>query len=228
VPAASGANFYVSTDSGHTFTKKSTIGSSTAPVKIVVHPSVAGDVWVSSDKGLFHGTNYGASFTAVSSVTQAWAFALGAPASTGGYPSIFTAANIGGIVGYFRSDNQGSTWVQINDVTHGFGSAAANVISGDPRKYGRCVDCVVVRGRGADEFESSVYIGTNGRGIFYVSGVAPLFAARLLTGCNDCRAILHRCFGYGVFQSCMRIMSDISLCIKCISFVRIAPFQISF
>ncbi|KAI0030869.1 glycoside hydrolase family 74 protein [Vararia minispora EC-137] len=147
--AASGSNFYVSTDSGHTFVKKSTIGSSTSPAKIVVHPSVAGDVWVSSDKGLFHGTNYGASFTAVSGVTQAWAFALGMPQSTGGYPSIFAAANIGGIVGYFRSDNTGSSWVQINDAAHGFGSASANCLTADPRKYGR------------------VYIGTNGRGIFY-------------------------------------------------------------
>lgn len=67
---------------------------------------------------------------------KAWAIALGAPAKAGGYPAVFAAANIGG-VGYFRSDDAGATWVQINDATHGFGSASANVLTADPRIYGR-------------------------------------------------------------------------------------------
>ncbi|KZV75593.1 carbohydrate-binding module family 1 protein [Peniophora sp. CONT] len=153
---ASGANFYVSTDGGSTFTVKSTLGSSTAPVKIVVNPAQTGDVWVSTDKGLFHSTDTGASFTAISGISQAWGIGLGKAATTGGYPAIFAAANLGS-VGYFRSDDEGLNWVQINDAAHGFGSAAANVVAGDPRIYGR------------------VYIGTNGRGIFYgdASGSAP-------------------------------------------------------
>ncbi|KAG9084051.1 hypothetical protein FS749_005535, partial [Ceratobasidium sp. UAMH 11750] len=146
--AATGGKFYVSTNYGSTFTATAgSLGSSTSPVKIVANPNTAGDVWVSTDKGLFHSTNYGATFTAATDVTQAWAIGLGAPKTSGTYASVFAAAVIGGVTGYFRSDNAGSTWVQINDAAHGFGSASANPISGDPRVFGR------------------VYIGTNGRGI---------------------------------------------------------------
>ncbi|KAH9486753.1 Xyloglucanase [Psilocybe cubensis] len=153
---ASKASFYLSTDGGKTFTAKGSLGSSTAPAKVVVNPGVTGDVWISTDKGLFHSTDSGATFSAVPGVSQAWAIALGAPAKTGGYPSIFAAADIGG-VGYFRSDDQGANWVQINDASHGFGSASSNCLTADPRIYGR------------------VYIGTNGRGIFYgdAAGASP-------------------------------------------------------
>ncbi|EMD41812.1 glycoside hydrolase family 74 protein [Gelatoporia subvermispora B] len=154
--AASGSSFYVSTDGGTTFSVSGSLGESTSPVKIVVHPNITGDVWVSTDQGLFHSTDTGSTFTTVPGVTEAWAIALGAPATTGGYPALFAAANIGG-VGYFRSDDAGTNWAQINDASHGFGSVSSNVIAGDPRVYGR------------------VYIGTNGRGIFYgdIAGAAP-------------------------------------------------------
>lgn len=139
--AASGSTFYLSTDRGVTFTPSGTLGASTTPFKIVVNPNVTGDVWVSSDKGLFYSTNLGASFTARSGVTQAWGIALGAPETEGGYPALFAAANVDGVVGYYRSDDSHSRsscqWVQINDAGNGFASASANVMSGDPRIYGR-------------------------------------------------------------------------------------------
>ncbi|KJA29887.1 carbohydrate-binding module family 1 protein [Hypholoma sublateritium FD-334 SS-4] len=153
---AAGSSFYLSTDGGKTFAPQGSLGASTSPVKVVVNLNVTGDVWVSTDAGLFHSTNLGSTFTAVPGITQAWAIALGAPISAGKYPSVFAAANIGS-VGYFRSDDGGVNWVQINDVAHGFGSASSNVLTADPRIYGR------------------VYIGTNGRGIFFgdVAGAAP-------------------------------------------------------
>ena len=135
--AASGSTFYVSTNRGGTFTPSGTLGASTTPFKIAVSPNVTGDVWVSSDKGLFHSTSLGIPFTALSGVTQAWGIALGAPETEGGCPALFAAANVDGIVGYYRSDDSGSSWVQINDAGHGFASASWNVISGDPRIYGR-------------------------------------------------------------------------------------------
>ncbi|KAJ7597257.1 hypothetical protein C8J56DRAFT_919622 [Mycena floridula] len=153
---ANSASFYLSVDGGKTFSVKSSLGSSTSPAKIVVNPKVAGDVWVSTDKGIFHSTNFGSSFTTITGVSQAWAIALGAPKTSTSYPALFAAANIGGI-GYFRSDDAGVNWIQISDTAHGFGSASSTCLSGDPRIYGR------------------VYIGTNGRGIFYgdASGAAP-------------------------------------------------------
>ncbi|KAJ7130085.1 hypothetical protein C8R43DRAFT_957273 [Mycena crocata] len=153
---AAGNSFYLSTDGAKTFTAKGTLGGSASPVKVVVNPKVTGDVWVSTDKGLFHSTNSGTTFTAISGITSAWAIALGAPKTATSYPAIFAAATIGS-VGYFRSDDMGINWVQIDDAAHGFGSASANSLTADPRIYGR------------------VYIGTNGRGIFFgdASGAAP-------------------------------------------------------
>ncbi|TFK76921.1 Oligoxyloglucan reducing end-specific cellobiohydrolase [Pluteus cervinus] len=153
---ASGSTFYLSTDGGKTFSAKGKLGSSTSAAKVVVNPGVTGDVWVSTDIGLFHSTDSGTSFTTITGVKQAWAIALGAPAKTGGYPALYAAANIDGI-GYYRSDDAGVTWVKVNDAAHGFGSASANVLTADLRTYGR------------------VYIGTNGRGIFYgdIAGAAP-------------------------------------------------------
>lgn len=73
--AASGSKFLVSTDGGKTFaTTAGNLGSSTSPVKVVVNPESSGDAWVSTDKGLFHTTNTGASFTATSGITQVCVF----------------------------------------------------------------------------------------------------------------------------------------------------------
>ncbi|KAL7271593.1 hypothetical protein RUND412_005635 [Rhizina undulata] len=149
--AAAGNVFYVSTDTGKTFTQASTYtsSSSSSAVEIAVHPSVAGDVWVSSSTGLFHSTNYGATFTAVSSVSVGYNFALGKSSTTGGYPSIYLVGTVGGTTGVHRTDDKGVNWVQINDSTHGFGAPSSVVVAADQNTYGR------------------VYLGTNGRGIFY-------------------------------------------------------------
>lgn len=134
---ASGKTFYVSTDNGKTFSAHGSLGSATSVFDIAVHPSVSGDIWASTDKGLFHSTDSGATFSAISGITQAWGVALGAPKSTGGYPAVFIAANYGGEVAYFRSDDRGVNWVKINDAAHGFGAASANCMAADPRVYGR-------------------------------------------------------------------------------------------
>lgn len=133
---ASGKTFYVSTDNGKTFAAKGTLGASASVFDIAVHPSVTGDVWVSTDKGLFHSTDSGATFSAIPGITQAWGIALGAPKTTGGYPAVFVAANYNGVA-YLRSDDQGVNWVKINDAAHGLGSAGANCMTADPRVYGR-------------------------------------------------------------------------------------------
>ena len=89
------------------------LGSSTNVYKLAVNPLVSGDVWASTDTGLFHTTDTGNSFKATG-FTQAWSIALGAPAKAGGYPSVFAAGNYQGVVGLFRSDDQGATWVKVN------------------------------------------------------------------------------------------------------------------
>jgi len=135
----SGNKFYVSGDDGKTFTVNGNLGSSTSVFDIAVHPDVTGDVWVSTDQGLFHSTNNSTTFAAIPGISQAWGIALGAPKTSGGYPAVFVVANYSGVV-YLRSDDQGVNWVQINDAAHGFGSASSNCITADPRIYGRYVE----------------------------------------------------------------------------------------
>ena len=53
---------------------------------------------------------------------------------------MFATADLSGDdagVAYYRSDNEGKNWVKINDAKHGFGSISSNVLTADPRVYGR-------------------------------------------------------------------------------------------
>lgn len=67
---ASGDSFYLSTDGGKTFAATATLGNSSTPNTVIVHPNVTGDVWVSTDTGLFHSLNNGTTFTSISGVSQ--------------------------------------------------------------------------------------------------------------------------------------------------------------
>ncbi|KAK7022028.1 hypothetical protein VNI00_017061 [Paramarasmius palmivorus] len=149
---ASGGSFYVSTDGGSTFTEAAgSLGSSQSSVEIAVHPGATGDVWVSTDAGIFHSTDSGESFSALEGVTQAWSIALGASSTEGGYPALYAVADLAdGGLGYYRSDDEGASWVQINDKDHGFGAASGNVVTADPRIYGRVY--VVGGGRAYTQF----------------------------------------------------------------------------
>lgn len=154
---AYGSSFYVSTNIGVSFTKVQTLGTSATANKVTANLLTAGDVWISTDTGLFHSTGYGATLTTVSGWTKAYGIALGAAKTTGGYPAVYVGGTYLGVTGYFRSDDGGVNFIQINDAAHGFGAVASNVLAADYRTYGR------------------VYIGTNGRGIFYgdATGTPP-------------------------------------------------------
>ncbi|KAF8854623.1 putative endoglucanase [Acephala macrosclerotiorum] len=154
----SAGSFYVSTDTGVTFTKTATLGSSTAVNQIRVHPTLAGDVWASTDTGLFHSTNYGLSFTQIASgCTAGYSFALGAASTTSGYPVIYGFFTVDTVTALFKTEDAGLNWAMISDANHGFAASSANVVGADMAVYGR------------------VFVGTNGRGIFYgaPSGTLP-------------------------------------------------------
>ncbi|KAG8800604.1 hypothetical protein FRC17_006835 [Serendipita sp. 399] len=147
--AASGSTFYVSGDTGSTW-KTKTVSGLTSATWIAVNPFKAGELWLSGDGGIFRSTDYGTTFTALPSSTRGWKIAAGAPKTTGGTPALYAAATVNGVTGLFRTDDQ-VNWIQIHDATHGFGSASSIILAADPRIYKR------------------VYVGTNGRGIFYNS-----------------------------------------------------------
>jgi xyloglucan-specific exo-beta-1,4-glucanase len=72
-------------------------------------------------------------------------FGRGAPGRS--YPAVYVVGTCGGIYGFYRSVDAGTTWARINDFEHQFFSISC--IIGDPRIFGR------------------VYLGTSGRGIIF-------------------------------------------------------------
>ncbi len=149
---AKGGQVFYSTDRGAHFTgspnglpSMADYEFSSASAQAV--PGIEGDVWLTTNKELNHSTDSGKNWETVAGVTAAYALGFGKAAEGKKYPALYLVGKVDDVTGFFRSDDAGKTWVRINDDKHQF--AFVNVITGDPRVYGR------------------VYIGTGGRGIVY-------------------------------------------------------------
>ncbi|PYG86534.1 dockerin type I repeat protein [Ruminiclostridium sufflavum DSM 19573] len=143
----SNGSFYVSTDGGVTFNAAATGLPTSAKIKAV--PGIEGDIWLSAgDDGLWHSTDSGATFEKLANVSTSYVAGFGKAAPDKAYMAVYITGKVDGAIGIFRSDNEGVSWVKINDEDQGFG-AIDKTITGDPRIYGR------------------VYVGTNGRGVIY-------------------------------------------------------------
>lgn len=146
----SAANFYVSTDTGTSFAKAGSLGSATAVRDIAAHPTKAGDVWVSTDAGIFHSTNYGSSFTQVStSLKNTYQIALGRGSGTTW--NVYAFGTGSGGARLYGSADDGASWTDIQG-SQGFGSIDSCKLAGSGNTAGQ------------------VYVGTNGRGVLYASG----------------------------------------------------------
>ncbi|KAF3761720.1 glycoside hydrolase family 74 /Carbohydrate-binding module family 1 [Cryphonectria parasitica EP155] len=149
--AVSGA-FYVSTDTGSTFTKGGALGSASSVVQIVAHPTTAGTVYVSTNLGIFKSTNYGASFSQLSTtITATQQISLGLPASgSTWYLYAFGDGPDGNKL--YASADDGSTWTDIQG-SQGFGAISGAKLVGSGNQAGQ------------------VYVGSGvGRGVYYASG----------------------------------------------------------
>jgi oligoxyloglucan reducing-end-specific cellobiohydrolase len=116
----------------------------------VVNFSQKGDIWLPlGSSGLRHSTDGGVTWTNPSNVTWANSVAVGAAGTATHIPAIYLygEAAPASVMAIYRSDDGGTTWVQINDAQHQYGGPT--LIQADPRVYGR------------------VYLGMNGRGIVY-------------------------------------------------------------
>ena len=154
--AGSGASFYRSTDTGATFTKvTSAFPSTVTTVKdIAAHPNVAGEVWASTDAGVFRSTDSGATFAQVGSgsisKTEQIAFGKGDGSNWNVY--VFGTGSAGNKL-YGTSDS-GASWVDVQGAQN-FGSIGANKVVG------------------SGNVANQVYVGTNGRGVFYAQVSVP-------------------------------------------------------
>jgi xyloglucan-specific exo-beta-1,4-glucanase len=139
---------YVSRDGGKSFNFSAPV-TSYAGVKLAVHPAKAGDIWLSTDQGVYHSTDFGVTFTQSPGVELGYAIAVGKGAGKG--TNVYCFNSIGGVVALRVSNDEGATWTVISDEGHGFGSASANPLAASWEVQGR------------------VFVGTNGRGVFYGS-----------------------------------------------------------
>lgn len=137
---------YASSDGGATFAVKAG-GLPGEEGYLRAVPGKAGHLWLATAAGLFRSLDAGATFTAVSGVPQAYRIGFGKPAPGRSYPAIYLNGRVGGVYGFYRSLDEGATWVRINDAGHQF--AGINAITGDPRVFGR------------------VYIASQSRGVLY-------------------------------------------------------------
>src|SRR5690606_11435425 len=80
-------------------------------------------------------------------VDNAFSVGLGAPAPGREVPALYLHGEVDGQVGLYRSDDEGRSWLRIDDPRHRFGSV--RMLTGDARIHGR------------------VYLATGGRGVIY-------------------------------------------------------------
>jgi hypothetical protein len=150
---------YASQDDGESFTRVDSSGlPETAPDtprnREAMWPLQAtldheGDLWyVSRTAGLFHSGDGGATFHKLEAAPTMIALAFGQAPPGHSYPALFCLGTLNDVKAVWRSDDIGETWLRINDDQHQWGTRFRS-IAADPRIFGR------------------VYIGTDGRGIFY-------------------------------------------------------------
>jgi xyloglucan-specific exo-beta-1,4-glucanase len=153
------STLFVSTDGGSTFLSAKTVGlpadirddrprSSERPWPLLATPGKGGDLWFVARGGLFHSIDAGRSFGLVRSPLRVEALGFGRAPPGRDDPALFAIGVRDDARAIWRSDDDGTTWVRLNDSRHEYGQRF-RCIAGDPRVFGR------------------VYVGTDGRGIVY-------------------------------------------------------------
>ena len=155
--AIAGSQLYASADGGTTFSIRGALPEKTE--EVYATPGRSGDLWATAGaSGLYHSSDGGVTFKHVGDLPNADRLGFGKNAPGRDYPALYvTGQTASGASGVFRSDDIGQRWVRINDDAHQFGYSG-QFVTGDPRIYGR------------------VYMGSNGRGVFYADPVASVAA----------------------------------------------------
>ncbi|HEV2271016.1 MAG TPA: hypothetical protein VGR92_16305 [Steroidobacteraceae bacterium] len=153
------SSLYLSTDGGRTFRPRVSHGlpaslpddvpmSPEEQWPLIATPGSRGDLWVVSRAGLFHSSDAGRSFSRVDGGIFVAALSFGKAPPGRHYPALYALGVKDDTFAIWRSDDEGASWVRINDAEHEYGRRF-RCIAGDPRLFGR------------------VYVGTDGRGIVY-------------------------------------------------------------
>jgi photosystem II stability/assembly factor-like uncharacterized protein len=143
---------YASTDASEHFERRASDLPKAAGY-LRVMPGHSGNVCLASEQGLFGSRDGGKTFVKVENVDSAKRVGFGKAASGQDYCATYIIGKVGGVYGFYRSDDLGANWARINDDQRQFGGVTS--ITGDPRIYGR------------------VYVGSSNRGVLYADPVKP-------------------------------------------------------
>ncbi|QUD90332.1 WD40/YVTN/BNR-like repeat-containing protein [Phenylobacterium montanum] len=113
--------------------------------ELATTPGRLRDLWLAAPFGLLHSAGASKPMANLQGVDSAVSVAFGKAAPGQAYPAVFIVGKVKGQDGLWRSDDEGKTWVRINDDAHQF--ASAGPLAGDPLEYG------------------TVYVGVGGRGV---------------------------------------------------------------
>ena len=140
----------VSTNGGTSFSQAESVAGWGSKV-IHVAPEREGDLWVAlNNGGLTRSTDSGQSFSVIYGVSYCGAVGFGKAASGSSYPTIYIWGTVNNVRGLYRSTDQGTSWVRVNDDDHEYGGPGnGQFVQGDMNVFGR------------------VYMSTAGRGIVY-------------------------------------------------------------
>lgn len=139
--------FYMSEDSGESWSIITSTLLSSCTFEAAADSE--GDLWIAAGAGVYYIDSDGdCEFTSVSENVQSCScLSLGKAAEDGGYMTIYMMGEANGEgEGVYMSTDKGVSWTRINDDSEKWGNVK-NIISGDPKTFGR------------------VYIATDGRGI---------------------------------------------------------------
>lgn len=139
-----------STDGGANFSQVSEINGKNDWHTLKAMPGVKGEVWAALDgRGLHRSTDGGQSFSKIDNVEWAYLFTFGKPKSSNNPPAIYVYGRVSGQgEGIFQSLDRGRTWTRISDRDRPIGRIP-NTMEASLQEYGL------------------VFVGTNGRGIYY-------------------------------------------------------------
>lgn len=134
---AAGGQILISVDAGKSFNP---VIKGIPPVppwqgaQLAVVPGRARDLWLAGPFGLLHSADAAKPLVGLKTVEEAWhvGFGKGAPGRT--YPAVYLSGKIKGQTGLWRSDDEGQSWMRINDDIHRFGDGG--IVTGDPLEFG--------------------------------------------------------------------------------------------
>ena len=102
--------------------------------RLAVVPTKLRDLWLTLPGGLIHSPSAGEPAKQIKDVTAAWAIGFGAPLHEGDYPAVYLGGKVKDETGIWRSDDEGETWVKLNDNGHTYEPVGA--VTGDMREPG--------------------------------------------------------------------------------------------